>query len=418
MSTLERELRLLRAFAVVTYPFACVPFLYLWFGRYGVDQAGFGEVIAVYYLAMFAAEIPTGILADRIGPKPMLVIGPLLLSLGFALLLALPSYGGFLAGEALLGCGHAVLSGPPAVMLYETLKQHGQEHRYLAEEARVNARRLYGTGASFLLGGLLARCGNATGDAFAPTIVATAVLTALAGLIATRLTARPGRPFGRDFVRRATTDLRRPAVLWLLGYWVVLFALLRYPFHNYQPYLAATATIEPLLGDALFVGLLFAALNLVAAPLSAQVPRLVQRYGRVALFFAMPMALAGSYLVMGYERHAADLGESTRALAWLGVAMFFVQQVPFGLHTALIQEFVNHRIGSTARTTVLSVLSLGARLVYAGCNVALFRSQQRNGMAITLFAAGGIGLLAALLILWLRPRGTLRGEGVIDRELV
>lgn len=416
MPPLERDLRLLRAYALVTYPFACVPFLYLFFGQHGVDQAGFGEIVAVYYVAMFVAEIPTGVLADRWGPKVMLVLGPLLLSLGFGVLLAWPTYAGFLAGEALLGCGHATLSGPPAVMLYESLRRHGQEHRFLAEEGRINARRLYGTGSSFLLGGLLARQGNVDGTAFGLTIVLTCVLTATAAAIGSRMRPLAGGPVGRDFMRRAGIDLSRPAVLWLLGYWIVLFSLLRYPFHNYQPYMDAASDVEPLLGDPLLVGAIFALMNLVAAPLSGAVPRLVTTFGRVPLFFAMPLVLAATYFVMGYERLAADRDASTRLLAWLGVTMFFVQQVPFGLHTALLQEFVNHRIGSAARTTVLSVLSLGARLVYAGCNVALFRAQQEHGMATTMFWAGGIGAAATVLILLARPRGTLRGEAPISGD--
>ncbi|MCR9248308.1 MAG: MFS transporter [bacterium] len=400
---LDRELRLLRAYGLVTYPFACVPFLFLFFGQHGMDQSAYGEIVAVYYVAMFAAEIPTGLLADRLGPRRMLILGPALLSLGFGILLLWPTYAGFLVGEALLGCGHAALSGPPAVMLYESLREAGQSHRYLREEGRVNARRLYGTGTAFLLGGLLARHGNAEGNAYDLTIVLTCVLTGSAAVLATRLTPRAGRPVDRDFARHAARDLKRPAVLWLLGYWIVLFALLRYPFHNYQPYMKATAEVEPWLSDPLVVGGLFALMNLVAAPLSAAVPHLVARFGRLALFLAMPLALAGSLVVMGYERHTATVGDSTRLLAWLGVTMFFVQQVPFGLHTALLQEFVNHRIDSTARTTVLSVLSLGARLVYAGCNVLLFRAQDEHGMATTMFWAGGIGAGAAIVMVLLAP---------------
>ncbi len=420
LAPLERQLRLLRAFGYVTYPFACVPFLFLYFQRHGIDQAGFGELIAGYYVAMFAAEIPTGILADRLGPRRMLILGPLLLSAGFGILLLVPTYGGFLAGEALLGCAHAVLSGPPAVMLYESLRQQQQETRFLAEESRINARRLYGTGASFLLGGLLARLfgDDVAGPAYDLTIWLTCGLTASAAAIAFGLRPQPGRPVDRDFLRRAATDLRSPAVVWLLGYWVVLFALLRYPFHNYQPYMAAASEVEPLLGDPLVVGILFALMNLLAAPLSSHVPRLVRRHGRLAIFLGMPLVLAGSLIVMGYERHAAETATTWRALAWVGVLMFFVQQVPFGLHTALLQEFVNSRIGSAARTTVLSVLSLGARLVYAGCNVLLFGSQQAYGMATTMFWAGGIGAGAAILIVWLRPRGTFRGEGRLDDRLV
>jgi len=386
LPALEHELRLLRAYALVTYPFACVPFLFLFFGQHGLDQQGFGEVVAVYYIAMFAAEMPTGILADRTGPRPMLVLGPLLLASGFTLLVLWPTYAGFVAGEALLGAGHAVLSGPPAVMLYATLARHGQQHRYLDEEARINARRLYGTGCAFLLGGLGARLGG--GDAYHLAIWLTCALVATAGLVALALPHHRGRPVSRAMFRGAVDDLRRPAVLWLFAYWVVLFALLRYPFHNYQPYFAAASRIEPLLGDPLVVGLLFALMNLAAAPLSGLAPRLVARFGRLALFFAMPLVLVASFVVTGAERLAADSGHATRLGPWLGVAMSFVQQVPFGLHTALLQEFTKTRDLIVTPGVRLNLLSFFVKMGAPLRSVDRFDWGFRLGAGWNVFSVG------------------------------
>ena len=68
----------------------------------------------------------------------------------------------------------------------------------------------------------------------------------------------------------------------------------------------ALTRLRLLLHDPLFVGVLFAVLNLAAAPLSALVPRIVARIGRRPLFWAMPLSLCGSLLVMAWERdHAA-----------------------------------------------------------------------------------------------------------------
>ena len=414
---LERQLAWLRSYALVTYPFACVPFLFLFFTDHGIDAAEYGEVLTAYYATMFVAEVPTGVLADRIGARKMLVLGPCLLAAGFVTFVCWHSYPGFLLGEVLLGLGHSVLSGPPTVALYETLKEHGQQHRYLAEESRIHARRLYGTGAAFLLGGLVVRFGAPDGAAYVPAILLTAGLNATAALFAFRLRERgepaPAGPRG-PFLAHARQELKAPAVRWLLLYWVVLFTLLRFPFHNYQPYLKATSEIEPLFGNAALVGVIFAVLNLFAAPLSSKVPALVRRWGRRPLFWGMPLLLCASLLVMAVERRAADAGAGRAWLCWLGVTMFFVQQVPFAMHWSLVHEFVNHRIGSHARTTVLSVLSLGARAVYAVANVLLFRLQEDEGLARVLFTAAGAGALATAVALWLRPRGTLRGDEVLD----
>ncbi|MGE3173190.1 MAG: MFS transporter [Planctomycetota bacterium] len=422
MPSLDRELRLLRAYALLTYPFVCVPFLYLFFRGSGLDLADYGAVVTIYYAAMFVADVPTSVVADRLGQRSMLVLGPLLLGAGFALLFFWRSFTGFCVAEALMGLGHSVLSGPPSSMLYELLRRHDQQHRYLQEEARIHALRLTGTGVSFLLGGLLAwALGEGDRHAYAATILPTGLLCAGAAAIAMRLRPLPTRPrlaFGQ-FVRQAAADLLHREVRWLLLYWIVLFALLRYPFHNYQVWLDDASVHEPLFAAPLFVGALYALLNLVAAPLSRRVPQLVGRLGRRALFWGMPSMLALSLLAMGccvqLAAYDARLG---RALMWVGVAMFFAQQIPFGLHWALVQEFVNHRIRPDARSTVWSVLSLGGRLAYAPLNVGLFALQQRHGTAPTLGGAGLIGMALVAAVLWLRPAGLLRGpdlSAVSDR---
>ncbi|MBK8100170.1 MAG: hypothetical protein IPK26_23965 [Planctomycetes bacterium] len=96
-------------------------------------------------------------LADRYGPSALLIAGPLLLAPGFGLLAVCRTYDGLPgSGKRCLVSGHAALSGPPATILWQTLHEHGQGHRYLHEEGRIHGLRLCGTGTAFLLGGLLA----------------------------------------------------------------------------------------------------------------------------------------------------------------------------------------------------------------------------------------------------------------------
>lgn len=413
---LDRQLRCLRAYALLTYPFVCVPFLFLYFADHGLSLHQYGRVIATYYLAMLLAEVPTGLLADWLSRRLMLVLGPMLLAAGFATLWLWPAYPGFALGEALMGLGHSVLSGPPSALLYDLLQRHGVAHRYVAEESRIHAMRLYGTGSSFLLGGVLAWVAGEPGHwNFAATILPTSGLCLGAACLALRLERQPQRPPRslRQFARGVATDLRLPAVRWLLAYWLLLFALLRFPFHDYQVYLDAAAAQASVFAHPLLVGGLYALLNLVAAPLSQRVPLLVRRHGRRRLFWAMPLLLAASLLVMAGERGLQPQvgGALAQWLPLCGVAMFVVQQVPFGMHWALVQEFVNHRIRADARTTVWSVLSLGGRLGYAGINVLLFDLQDQRGMAVSLAAAGSGGLVLTALVMWLRPRGLLRGNG-------
>jgi len=401
---LDRQLLLLRLYALLTYPFACVPFLYFYFVGQGLDLAGYGLVVGIYYVAMFVAEVPTGMIADRLGRKAMMVLGPFLLAAGFLVLVLWPGMAGFCCGEALLGIGHSVLSGPPAALLYDSLRAHGQETRYLQVESRVNAWRLLGTGGSFLAGGLVAwALAEGTAWAWSETIVLTSLLCCLAGVLATGLEEAPRpRTTRAELLQQGMRDLNQPAVRWLVFYWVVLFALLRYPFHNYQVYLGRIGEENPTFAHPLTIGTVYLALNLLAAPMSRSAPRLVQRLGRRTLFWAMPLSLGLSLLAM-----APGIGT-------LGVVMFAFQQLPFGIHMPVMQEFVNHRIATTARTTVLSALSLAGRLCYAGINVALFQVQATAGEGTAYAIAGSVGIVATVLVMWVRPRGLLRGEGNVS----
>ena len=59
---------------------------------------------------------------------------------------------------------------------------------------------------------------------------------------------------------------------------------------------------------------------------------------------------------------------------------------------------------------MLSLLSLIARACYAGVNVLLFGLQDARGLGPALATAALGGLAATALVLWLRPRGLLRGD--------
>ena len=379
---LSRQINALRAFALLTYPFACVPFLWFWFHRHGIDNVQYGTIIAVYYLAMVVAEVPTGMIADRVGRRPMLVLGPLLLAMGFLATIAWPTFLGFCAAEALLGLGHSVLSGAPAAILFDSLDAQGRAADYHRQEAVANTVRLVGTGASFLLGGALVAAYD-----IPAAIVATAVLCVL-GAIAGFFVAEhrvphegPARP---PILSLARAELRVKSVRWVVGYYVVLFCLLRFPFHTYQPFLARAGADDPM-----FIGGLFCALNLVAAPFSRMTPWLVARFGMRRLFWVMPAIIGVSLIAMA------------GSFDGFGIALFFVHQIPFGMHWAVVHTYANHAIGGGARATVLSLLSFAGRVLFA---VAFPLVMAIGDVAVAYRTVGIIGLVGITLVMLRMPR--------------
>lgn len=375
----HNQLRLLQLYATFTYPFACVPFLFFYFRDHGVSVAQYSVMISVYYVTMVVAEVPTGVLADRHGKKLAMVAGPLLLAAGFAILWAWHSFTAFCVGEAVFGIGHAILSGPPSALLYDKLDELGQRETFLTQESRMQGLRLTGTAVSFLAGGV---CTHLFGIGTA--ILLTSALCAMAAATAVLIRDVPRRtPRHTRLLAAAGRDLRSPAVFWVMGYFVLVFCLLRYCFHTYQPFLAEAREEGPLL-----IGVLFCAMNVVAARCSRLVPSLTRRFGQPALFWSTPLILCGSLLLLG--------GFVERA----GLAIFFVQQVPFGLHWALVQSFVNHRIQGEARATVLSVVSFVSRLAFAALFALVGLVHDAHGVGTAYLLVGSGGLLATVICMW------------------
>jgi MFS family permease len=375
-------LRVLRAYAVLTYPFACVPFLYFHFRDHGVGQGQYGDLMACYYFAMVAAEVPTGMLADRYGNKPMLVAGPLLLACGFLCLVWFDSFPGFCVGEAVLGVGHSALSGPPSAVLYAGLADRGQAQRFLHEESVNNALRLLGTGVAFLAGGFLVAAAG-TGTA----VVLTAALCVGAAAVALRSEDRSPRTRRRELLAAAAWSLRQRGMGFSIAWFVLTFFLLRFVFHTYQPYLEHAGFERPVA-----IGAIFFAMNLFAAPFSRVVPGLRRRFGERALLAAVPLTLALTLAPMAWGG------------VWVGVAMFFVHQVPFGVHWSLAQDYVQRRIASAGRTTVLSTMSFAGRLAFGLLFPVVMRVQERHGVEQSFLLVAAAGALAAAACWAVMPR--------------
>lgn len=400
--SIDRQLALLRIYGLFTFPFAGVPFLWFHFAECGIDLEAYTQLIAVYYVTMVVVEVPTGYLADRFGRILPAILGPLLLAVGFGVFALGSSFEVFCVAQVLVGFGHSILSGPPAALLFETLQSAGRAPEYLREESRIHGIRLAGTGVAFLLGGVVAHFWG-----FRASIVATAPLCVVGSVIAmflrrpTPVATDTGSPVAvnpadsepsqaparattkrPDVLRGALRDLRLPAVRWLVAYYVILFCLLRFPFHYYQPYLSDRGLDTPLL-----IGGLYFLLNVVASPCSRLAPRITERFGERAIFATLPLILGASVLAMSYLP------------LWAGVTLFFLQQVPFGMHWAMIQNFANQRVQDASRATVLSTLSLCGRLGFsAALPLIMLAAPTVNGI-YTLAGIGGC-VATGLVLVW------------------
>jgi predicted MFS family arabinose efflux permease len=386
---ISRNLRLLYVYNAFAYAYAYVPVAYYFFC---VDHllpfAAYSGLRSIYYAAVVLAQIPTGLLSDRLGRKAVLVAAPIAQALGALVIASSSGFAGFAAGEALLGVGQALLASAASAALFDTLRDLGRETDYFRVEARATVARLLGTSGAFLLGGALSRW---FGNHF--PYLATAAVTTVAALAALLLreprSAAAGKASGTLAILSASvrTVLRDGRVRWLVLYYAALFVWLRLAFYTYQPKLEEIGRRDPLA-----IGALFASLNVAAALVSRFAHRIVARLGERATLYGMQAVLIGTFVFLGRSRWS---------LAFLA---FFLQQAPFGLHFPVLYNATNRLVPSERRGTILSLQSMVGRLAFAGYFALFGAWVDAHDLASAYLLSAGLGAGALLVLGASRPR--------------
>jgi MFS family permease len=147
------------------------PLYQLMFVARGLSVGQISLLFVIWAAVSLAAEIPTGLLADRYSRKNLLAVGQLIRAAGYGLWLIAPTFWGFAGGFALWGIGGAFSSGTFQALLYDELEVAGEQAHYV---------RIYGRAQSWMLtGDLVATVAAAGAVGFGYTIIVVASVAAV-----------------------------------------------------------------------------------------------------------------------------------------------------------------------------------------------------------------------------------------------
>ncbi len=105
----------------------------------GLDQVFYLSI--VWSITTLVVEVPTGYLADRFGRKRTLLLGAAITTLAYVLAFFAQGFWMFCLQFALMSFGFSCFSGTEEALLYDTLKETGDEKRMTHYFARLNAAR-------------------------------------------------------------------------------------------------------------------------------------------------------------------------------------------------------------------------------------------------------------------------------------
>jgi MFS family permease len=332
----------LQFFGAVAVPF----YLY----RAGFDYTRMFLLETIFSIGMFAFEIPTGVVADRLGRKISLFFGACFFGAGFLLFGIFTSYPVLIMAEIICAFGMTLLSGADRALIYEVLKESHEEKRALTVMARYDA---YGTAGMFLAfpagslfaGSHLVPYKTALGLVF----VMTAIATGISALIILFVKEIKYEKYSENAIRQGLEGFvyifRQPRLRAFSLNFALISSLTFFMFWFYQSLLLENRF--PLVWQ----GFIASGFNLTAILLLFLTPLALRRIGVRNTLFLSSIVPGILYVCVSF----------IPGLAMAIIAIFGVTNLKL-FRAPMLNALMNDQIGSSNRATVLSGVSMIERM--------------------------------------------------------
>ncbi|MFH9867642.1 MFS transporter [Streptomyces lydicus] len=396
----RRIIRLNNGFQLLFNLLWWMPVFYAYQRQAGLSDGEIFGIQSIYYLAFCLFEIPTGLVADRIGTRNCLRAGAVVMTVANLAPVFTPSYTGFLVHFLLIAAGRSLTSGAASAYLYDGLRAEGADAHYLKAEGQARALGLAAKVICWpLLGPLMAlahpapyvlSAASAGGSFLCALLLPRQVAHRAAGSGSTGA-GRHGPGFLREAVAAVRCVCTTPWLALVVVQGVAVFTLSRICQVNlFQPVLLDHGIGEGSHGSVL------AAMTVAEAVASARPQWLTTRLSPVAWVSLLSLAMA------------AALAGITLGGPWTVIALLCLFAAVTGFAYPLQRKLVNDAVPAGApRATLLSVESIVDRGVCALAAVAAgaYLSAGRLDTLLWHSALATAVLLTVLHLLLRRHRG-------------
>jgi MFS family permease len=351
---MEKNIRRFYWYRITKFALFHIAILVLFYQERGLSFSQIMLLQSIYYFAKVLSEIPTGAWADRVGRRKALVLGSFSHSAAYLLIFLSHSLFLFILGEIIAGISMSFAYGADSALAYDTLKSLKKGEQYQRVEGKGNSMRHLAFAIFAPAGGLLASIKLSL-----PYLASSAVIF-LSGLIALTLVEPPRengneRESQREIRKKSYYEMQRSLdlmwgdkrILWLVLFFSVVFLATRLGFWTYQPYMKTVG-----LPITLF-GVVFAGFHLFSALVSSRAHQIEGFLKEKLTLFVMPTLVVISFVLL------------SRFLFLWSIAFILVQQVTTALHEPVLKNYVNRRIPSDVRATMLSVQHMAGNAAFA-----------------------------------------------------
>jgi MFS family permease len=344
----------------------------------GMSLTQLGLLETIFHITSFAMEVPTGAVADIFGRKASRILGRFSSLLSVILLLVSNSFLWFAVSFVFTALSYNLESGAGDALIYDSLKEIGQEEKYM--KISGNKELFYQTAGiiSFFAGGYLAT--KSYNIAFVLTIVI-GIITILQSF--TFREPSIGRVHSDNeniFLKQLKESIRviinNPKIGFLIIFVEIVMAFCTCIFFYLQNYLKGNGYNEASIGIIYAIASLSAA---ITAPQIHKIERIVKEQGML--------------LIVPFITVACIWGISLSKYHYI---FFILLMITEGIIYVSISDYINKMIPSENRATILSFTSM----VFSFFMITLFPLVGVIGDRYSLDTAfKSLGVLGSVLVI-------------------
>lgn len=387
MSGLEGNLWRYRAYnAVVFTPFA-LPVLVVFWQQNGLDLYDVFVLQALFAVAVVLLEVPTGLVADRMGKRTSLILASATGLVAEVIYASGSGFWTFLVAELGLALAASFYSGADAALLYDTLDRLDRKEEYARREGEAKSLQLAGFALCALVGGVIgawspraAMWASAAGPVLS-LIVAYGMVEAGSHAGASLREAVSG--YRRLLTDSARFVSRHQLVQWHIAWLAALTGSATWLLWLYQPYMEFAGL------PVWAFGIAFATFNLFASWCSRQSDAIARSTGSRGILWLLAACQIAPLVLMAWI---------VAPWSWLFI---LGHQVVRAVARPVVSAQILRHTWADKRSTVLSIAGLASRLFFAltAVPIGLAAKHLPLPQALLVQAAALVVVLGALLAL-------------------
>jgi|GEM_PF-220418 len=406
-----------------------------------------GAIASIQSIVVVTGEVPTGYIGDRVGRRNSLAIASVLFLVSNASYLVATDFVGFTFTFVALSLGGTFVSGSASAWLYDTLEEHDISGEYTHVAGRAGAISKWVGAASMVAGGLLytmnvyypfvagvalgvvnlalvlalpknaqyadrpvpsGTADAADGPVEGPRASAEGTASATDGPTPPAAETGPSDDRSTDSNASDPGDdltivtalplireqLSKPSMRWFIVYMALFGGALMTADMYIQPIArdALRTSIGPTLNswgiaEAATLGVLYAAFTAISAVVSDYAGDVEDRFGVRSTLVLIPLGIAFLYLL-------------PPLVPLLAFPMFFVMKGGFTLVWPVSSRYMNDRIDSVGRATVLSVASMLRAVAGIPFRIASGVVADHTTTMLAVAALGATFIVSAVALVW------------------